>query len=249
METTSLKYDCYKHFSRVFKLKKGEVLLSILKLSKKMETFSKKELLTLIQTSENKASEYIENLIGKNFLSKENEFLTVSPDQKIMLVIEALNQGLPIDIVCRYISWKDFELTVKNILEFMGYKTLTRQRLKINKKIFEVDILAFHEDIILCIDCKQWKRGLGASTINHMVKKQLKRAEAVAKNLKKIKESLGERIKEKEVKILPLIITLAESSYKVYDKVPIVPILKLKSFLEGFYGCLKNFNVLYVNNP
>jgi len=223
-------------------LKEKEILLSILRLSKEKDSFLAEELPVLAWIPKDFVLKYLESLAERGFLGKKEGFLTISPTQKVMVLVEALNHGVPIDVACKHVSWKDFELTVKNIFEVMGYETLLRQRLKVEKKGFEVDVLAVREDLILCVDCKHWKRGLGVATLDRIVKNQIERAEAVTKNLKKISEKAGVRLKE-NVKILPIIVTLVEANHKVYAKVPIVPILKLKSFLENFYACLKDFKV------
>ena len=211
-----------------------KILISILRLTQEKNRFLMKNLVEETLISKNLIKKHLQTFLEKGLLNKSGKFFTISSTQKFMVVVEALKHGIPIDVLSKYLTWKDFEYTVQNILENLGYDTLIHQRLKFNGKTYEVDVVAFYGEIVLCIDCKHWKHRLKGKILQHIVENHLVKTNILLKNIKKIGEKAGKKIVNKP-KILPMIICLTETQPKIFNGVPVVPILKLKSFLEGFY--------------
>ncbi len=220
-----------------------KILISILRLTQEKNRFLMKNLVEETLISKNLIKKHLQTFLEKGLLNKSGKFFTISSTQKFMVVVEALKHGIPIDVLSKYLTWKDFEYTVQNILENLGYDTLIHQRLKFNGKTYEVDVVAFYGEIVLCIDCKHWKHGFKGKILQHIVENHLVKANILLKNIKKIGEKAGKKIVNKP-KILPMIICLTETQPKIFNGVPVVPILKLKSFLEGFYGYLDQLRIL-----
>ncbi|MFQ6025496.1 MAG: hypothetical protein ACE5JT_03170, partial [Nitrosopumilaceae archaeon] len=100
---------------------------------------------------------------------------------------------------------------------------LTRPRM-------EIDVIGVKLGIAILIDCKHWKR-LSNSALRDAVKKQIKRARYyLAKTRMKA--------------AIPTIVTLYRESVSFINKVPIVPIFQLRSFLEDFYGNMDKLNAI-----
>jgi hypothetical protein len=78
-------------------------------------------------------------------------------------------------------------------------------------------------DIALLIDCKHWKT-MSKSSLNEIVKKQVERVKRY--------------VADENMSALPVIVTLHQEEIQFIENVPIVPIMKLSSFLDEFVGNL-----------
>jgi hypothetical protein len=78
-------------------------------------------------------------------------------------------------------------------------------------------------DIALLIDCKHWKT-MSKSVLNDIVKKQVERVKRY--------------VADENMSALPVIVTLHQEEIQFVENVPIVPIMKLSSFLDEFVGNL-----------
>ncbi len=214
---------------------KGIFLLSVLRILQEKSSFSVDELANMLLVPKNDVMKYLNTLLDEGLVNKDQREFTVKQPQKIMIGVKAVESGYTIETVSRYLSWEDFEKMVQTIFDFKGYKTITHKRLKVEKKIFEIDVLAFNENLCFCVDCKHWKYGLNRSRISEITKRQAERARLASFSLRKIDEKIAEN-----TLVIPLIVTLTEVPYKTFNMVPLVPVLKLKSFLEGVQGCLQN---------
>lgn len=178
----------------------------------KLDMISSKELLDI----------FVHNGIGK----LDNNSVNFHSSDKIRGAIFVLENGAPIEDVSELLNWKDFENLVSQILlekEFDVEKNLI-----LTKPRMEIDVIGIKFGITILIDCKHWKR-MNESSIREIVRKQNERA----KNYVKKSESLL---------AVPVIITLHQEEISFINKVPIVPILQISSFLDDFFGnldCMK----------
>ena len=178
----------------------------------KIDRISSKELLDI----------FAHNGIGE----LDNNSMNFHPSDKIRGAIFALENGVPIEDISELLNWKDFENLVSQILlekEFDVEKNLI-----LTKPRMEIDVIGIKFGITILIDCKHWKR-MNESSIREIVRKQNERA----KNYVKKSESLL---------AVPVIITLHQEEISFINKVPIVPILQISSFLDDFFGnldCMK----------
>ena len=78
-------------------------------------------------------------------------------------------------------------------------------------------------NIALLIDCKHWKN-MSKSALDEIVKKQIERVKRY--------------VADEGITALPVIVTLHQEGTRLVDNVPIVPIMKLSSFLDEFVGNL-----------
>ncbi len=112
--------------------------------------------------------------------------------------------------VSEYLDWKDFESLTGVILEEKDFEVT--KNLILTKPRMEIDVIGKKMDIALLIDCKHWKN-MSKSALDEIVKKQIERVKHV-------------------------IVTLHQESIQFVGNVPIVPIMKLSSFLDEFAGNL-----------
>ncbi len=165
----------------------------------------------------------------------ENELIELTSNQRVKLAIHAINHGTDIERVCKVLEWKEFENFAATAFEKNNFAVKRRFRFKASGRRWEIDVIAYSEPIIVCVDCKRWRRGWGNSAIIRVAAAQAQRTEALAKNLQSIQREIG-LTDWKEATLFPAILSLFPGPVKFYGKVPVVPILQLQNFLDEFQG-------------
>jgi hypothetical protein len=167
----------------------------------------------------------------KGLIEFDNGKILVNSLNRLAIAVEAINLGVDFEKVCRLLDWREFEEFSSIILEYNGYSTFKRFIFKEGKtKKWEIDVLGIKDLAILCLDCKKWRYGWYKSKLSSAAEKHFKRVKAFSRELPNL--TLKLRIKRNEsFMILPLLITLADASYRSLNGVLIVSILRFKSFL------------------
>ena len=170
------------------------------------------------KTAKNILDVFIKNDIGK-FDAGTVYFELGDKIKAAFLIIE---NGEQIEQVSEYLDWKDFEGLVAQILEEKGFATI--KNMILTKPRMEIDVVGINHGIAMLIDCKHWKK-LSQSALNTIVKKQIKR---VKHYVSKTNDAIA----------VPVIVTLYNERINFINKVPIVPVQQLSSFIDEFYGNL-----------
>jgi predicted transcriptional regulator/Holliday junction resolvase-like predicted endonuclease len=181
------------------------------------------------------ANNILRDLRELRLIEYENETIELTSNQRINLAIHAINQGTDIERVCKVLEWIEFENFTATAFEKNNYAVKRRFRFKAAQRRWEIDVLAYSEPIIVCVDCKRWRRGWGNSAINRMAAAQAQRTEVLSKSLQDIQHNIDLTDWE-AVSFFPVIISLFPGPVKFYNKVPVVPILQLQNFLDEFQG-------------
>jgi hypothetical protein len=135
----------------------------------------------------------------------------------------AVRMGADLEELSKILDWKDFEVLATKILEASGYATHHAFRLK--RPRTEIDVIGIREGLALLIDCKHWKRA-SPSELRRFAAMQVERAEAFIMT------------KESVCTAVPAILTLHSESVDFADGVPVIPVTKLRSFLDEMPGYL-----------
>ena len=143
------------------------------------------------------------------------------PTDRLQTALFAINLGATVEDVSEYLTWKDFESLTGMILEEKDFDVT--KNLILTKPRMEIDVIGRKLEIALLIDCKHWKT-MGRSSLDEIVKKQIVRVKRFVSN--------------ETISALPVIVTLHQKEIQFIDNVPIVPIMKLSSFLDEFIGNL-----------
>jgi len=143
------------------------------------------------------------------------------PNDRLQTALVAIKFGATIEDVSEYLTWQDFESITGLILEEKDFDVT--KNLILTKPRMEIDIVGTKMDIALLIDCKHWKT-MSKSTLDEIVKKQVERVKRY--------------VADTNMSALPVIVTLHQEQIQFVDNVPIVPIMKLSSFLDEFVGNL-----------
>ena len=143
------------------------------------------------------------------------------PNDRLQTALFAINLGATIEDVSEYLTWRDFESLTGLILEEKDFDVT--KNLIMTKPRMEIDVIGKKMDIALLIDCKHWKT-MSKSALDEIVKKQIERVKRY--------------VADESMSALPVIVTLHQEEIQFVDNVPIVPIMKLSSFLDEFVGNL-----------
>jgi len=143
------------------------------------------------------------------------------PNDRLRTALFAINLGADLEVVSEYLNWKDFESLTGVILEEKDFEVT--KNLILTKPRMEIDVIGKKMDIALLIDCKHWKN-MSKSELDKIVKKQIERVKHF--------------VSTENMSALPVIVTLHQESIQFVGNVPIVPIMKLSSFLDEFAGNL-----------
>ncbi len=178
---------------------------------------------------------FLKGLRENDLIDSDNGTIEVSSNQRVKLAIHAINLGTDIERVCKVLEWREFENFAATAFETNNFAVKRRFRFKGAGRRWEIDVLAYCEPLIVCVDCKRWRRGWGNSAIKQVAEAQAQRTKALAEVL----QSLQRRISLdgwKQATLLPVILSLFPGPVKFFGKVPVVPILQLQNFLDELPG-------------
>ena len=179
-----------------------------------MDEFSAKELLQI----------FLQNGIGvldENIVEFQNSDM-------IKASIFAIRNGATIEDVSEFLSWQNFEELVSRVLDENGF--IVQKNLILTKPRMEIDVVGVKLGISILIDCKHWKR-MTQSALNDIVNKQVERVKRYVE-------------KTESTSAIPVIVTLHQEKVNFVNKVPIVPVMQLSSFLDEFYGNLDRMKTI-----
>jgi Holliday junction resolvase-like predicted endonuclease len=170
---------------------------------------------------------------------------------RLKLAVKAVALGADVERISGFLRWQEFEDIAAIALERNGYVVAKNVRFKCAGRKWEIDIVGCKKPLVICIDCKHWRHGMSPSALKKIVEAQVERTRALSESLPNISLKI-ECAKWDKAKLVPAILVLIPSSFKFYDKVPIVPVLQLQDFLsqlpayiESLKYFLKEFNHLY----
>ena len=143
------------------------------------------------------------------------------PNDRLQTALFAIKLGADVESVSEYLTWQDFESITGLILEKKDFDVT--KNLILTKPRMEIDVVGTKMDIALLIDCKHWKT-MSKSALDEIVKKQIERVKRY--------------VADEDITALPVIVTLHQEGTQLVENVPIVPIMKLPSFLDEFVGNL-----------
>jgi len=143
------------------------------------------------------------------------------PNDRLQTALFAIKLGADVESVSEYLTWQDFESITGLILEKKDFDVT--KNLILTKPRMEIDVVGTKMDIALLIDCKHWKT-MSKSALDEIVKKQVERVKRY--------------VTDENMSALPVIVTLHQEEVQFIENVPIVPIMKLSSFLDEFVGNL-----------
>ena len=213
---------------------KTNVLISLLKLTR-VGSAAEEAVAMDANVPVHVANDVLKGLREIGLVECENGKIEVSSNQRVKVAIHAINHGTDIERVCKVLEWKEFENFAATAFEANNFAVKRRFRFKASGRRWEIDVIAYSEPIVVCVDCKRWRRGWGNSAVAKVAAAQAERTEALAKNLQSIQREIG-LDDWTQATLFPVILSLFPGPVKFYSKVPVVPILQLQNFLDEFQG-------------
>lgn len=207
-----------------------KILLHLLKLTRngtlKIQQLAKK---AQIPTQIN--NETLKKLQDKGLINVANHTIHTSVDGRVRIAILAIKAGADFEKVCRNLGWLEFENFASMVLEANQFTTRRRFRFKWASRRWEIDVLGCNKPIILCVDCKLWRRSRGGSATRKAAEVQTLRTKNLATALSSLQEKI-DLAQWQHAILVPAILSLYTSPSKFYKRVPIVGVLQLQNFLE-----------------
>jgi len=182
--------------------------------------------------------EFLARLAEEDLIEVVEGAVKASVEQRLRLSTLAVKEGVDLEHAYRYLGWGEFEDAAVFALEANHFSTRKHLRFKTSAR-FEIDVLGFKEPLILSIDCKHWRRSWVRAAFARAVKKQVGRSLEFAKFLFESKKSF--RISGwKRAMVMPIILTLSDTPFKVCEQVPIVAIFRFQDFLYNLPTYVSN---------
>ena len=176
----------------------------------------------ITELDETSAKELLYTLVQNGIGTWNDDLVAFDvPTDRLQTALFAINLGATIEDVSEYLTWRDFESITGLILEEKNFDVT--KNLILTKPRMEIDVIGKKMDIALLIDCKHWKT-MSNSVLDEIVKKQVERVKRY--------------VNDECISALPAVVTLHQEEIKFIDNVPIIPIMKLSSFLDEFVGNL-----------
>ena len=169
------------------------------------------------------------SLLVQNGIGKwKNDSVFFHESDKLKTAFFAISNGSPIEEVSEYLNWKDFEALVSQILSENGF--YVEKNVILTKPRMEIDVIGKKLNVEILIDCKHWKK-MNKSVLNDIVNKQVNR-------VKRYVNDIG------QIMAVPAIVTLHQEQITFINKVPIIPVTQLSSFLDELYGNLDQISTI-----
>ena len=171
----------------------------------------------------------LDKIVESNIGSKQDDGLYYfEAGDKLKIATILLENGFPLDEISNNLDWRDFEGLTAEILNSKDFAVI--KNMILTKPRMEIDVVGIRLGVAVLIDCKHWNR-YSLSSLNTAVKKQIERTKQyVAKTQGAI--------------AVPVIVTLHQDQINFIEKVPIVPIVQLSSFIDEFYGNLDQMKTI-----
>jgi len=189
------------------------------------------QLFESIRESTDSIQRYIDTCEKRGLLRRVDNWVEINSEQRLMLAIEALKANADVGRVCRKLDWREFEELAFRALEANHFGVTKHLVFKHNGHRYEIDLVGSKEPLLMCADCKHWRCGLGRSRIQNAARRQFERMHSLADEIPRLADRLGITAWRRAV-VLPAVITLSDTTRGLHEGIPIVPILRLRSFLK-----------------
>jgi len=212
-------------------MRKRDVPFHILRLARDSSEFSLDDLSRVAKIPGVELRKDVEVLADSGMLTLEEEIVSLDAEKRLRIALEALSQGADLEKVCRLLSWQEFEEIATRSLEANGYSTFKHFVFMLNGRRREIDAIGVGHLLVVCLDCKHWMKGIRGRVGEEIVSRQIARVQNLAAHepsLDRLRIGVGN-----DLYFVPAIVSLVEAGPRFIKHVPVVPVLKLNSFLSS----------------
>jgi Holliday junction resolvase-like predicted endonuclease len=160
-----------------------------------------------------------------------DNMIEADSNSRLELAVKAVTLGADVENISGFLSWQEFEEIAAIVLEKNGYIVSKNVHFKHGGRKWEMDVVGCKKPLVICIDCKHWHHGMSPSALKRIAEAQVERTRAFSESLPNISCKI-ECARWSKAKFVPAVLALIQSSFKFYDKVPIVPVLQLQDFIN-----------------
>jgi len=210
---------------------KRDVLFHILRLARDSSEFSLDDLSRVAKIPSVETRKQVGALLDSGMLMLEHEIVSLDAEKRLRIAHEALNQGADLEKVCRLLSWQEFEEITTRSLEANGFSTFKHFVFMLNRRRREIDVIGIAHVLVVCLDCKHWMKGIRGRIGEEIVSRQIERVQSLAtheSSLDRLRIGVGN-----DLYLVPAIVSLVDAGPRFIRHVPVVPVLKLNSFLSS----------------
>jgi len=175
--------------------------------------------------------ETLRKLYGGGLIRQRRGLVEASPSQRISMAVQTIQLGSDFEQICKFLEWNEFESIAAQAFEANWFLVLKNFRFKHGGKRWEIDVLGCREPLVVCVDCKHWRRGWSRTATIKAVEAQIERTRALADALPNYYQK-ARLTKWKSAKLIPLILSLVPGPLKFHNNVPIVPVLQLRDLIN-----------------
>lgn len=175
--------------------------------------------------------EALRKLSEREFIGQQRGLVEASPSQRVSMAVQAIKLGADFEQVCKLLEWTEFESIAAQTFQANGFRVLKNFRFKHAAKRWEIDVLGCREPLVVCVDCKHWRRGWSKAAM-------IKAVEAQEERTRNFAETLSHSYRRtilaewKSATVIPIVLSLVPGGFKFHNNVPIVPVLQLQDFIN-----------------
>ena len=127
------------------------------------------------------------------------------------------------------LDWRDFEHHCATVLERNGYRVTGGLCFRDEDRKYQVDVVGVKANRVLCLDCKAWLTGSGASRSRKAAEVQRERSARLKAHL-----AAGASRAGADFTFYPVVVTLKNEGTFLHDGTPVVAFQDLNHFLINF---------------
>jgi Holliday junction resolvase-like predicted endonuclease len=120
------------------------------------------------------------------------------------------------------ISWQDFEVRVREVLESNDFQTRFRVVFQDDRGRAEIDVVAERHGLVLCVDAKRYNRNWS-------------RRSALKRESEKHRERCERFSKVAKARVIPVIVSLIDDELFLHEGCIVVPFKSFNDFLLNIH--------------
>lgn len=207
-----------------------DILLRLLKMTK-AGPVSRSDVAKATNLPTETVEEALKFFFQTGLFDEHDGVIESSPAQRLKMAMTALTLGVDFERICSFLSWKEFEGITAQALEANGFRVIRNFHFKNLSRRWEIDVLGLKQPIILCADCKHWKRGWRNTASANAVQYQVERTAALSEALPRYSRILGID-SWIQARLVPMVLSLVQGPSKFHNGTPVVSILQIQDFIN-----------------
>ena len=224
-----------------------DVEIKLLELTRTRQRIALNEVAEEMYVRPSTLARSLENLSGDLAVPYGSDVIEVDTNQRISIAEKLIHHGRDPERIARCLMWQEFENFASDSLTENGFHSVRHFVFKANGTRREVDILAWNDNFLFAIDCKHWAKTNQPSRMRSAVLAQIERSAVLAGRPELLRRIGLPKIEGRS--IMPAMVTLGEPRVNSIERVPIIAVSKLVSFLYGISPRDESFLQIAVKSP